>query len=213
MVQADGYAVDPVACEGCAACVYACPAGAIRMVPQQAGTWTQAATQYGPLYHAHLFAGQENSGKLVTLVKQRARLRALDEAADLLLIDGPPGIGCPVIAALSGADAALVVTEPTVSGAHDLGRILDVADHFGVPAVVLVNKADLSLAQSSAIEAACAERDVAVVGRLPYDPAVTEAMVRGEPITVSDGAVSTALCGVWSTIQGLLYDGGPSRHA
>ena len=211
MVQADGYAVDPVACEGCAACVYACPAGAIRMVPQQAGTWTQAATQYGPLYHAHLFAGQENSGKLVTLVKQRARLRALDEAADLLLIDGPPGIGCPVIAALSGADAALVVTEPTVSGAHDLDRILDVADHFGVPAVVLVNKADLSPAQSSAIEAACAERDVAVVGRLPYDPAVTEAMVRGEPITASDGAVSAALRDAWSTIQGLLYDGGPSR--
>ena len=199
------YAVNPVACEGCAACVYPCPADAIRMIPQQAGTWSKAATRYGPLYHAHLFAGQENSGKLVALVKQHARLRALDEGADLLLVDGPPGIGCPVIAALSGADVALVVTEPTVSGAHDLDRILDVADHFGVLAVVLVNKADLSPAQSSAIEAACAERGVAVVGRLPYDPAVTEAMVRGEPIAAADGPVSAALRNVWATVVGLLH--------
>ena len=147
-----------------------------------------------------------DSGKLLALVKQHARLRALDEGADLLLVDGPPGIGCPVIAALSGADVALVVTEPTVSGAHDLDRTVDVADHFGVLAVVLVNKADLSPAQSSAIEAACAERDVAVVGRLPYDPAVTEMMVRGEPIATADGPVSAALSDVWTVVE-LLREG------
>ncbi len=206
-VTADAYAVDALACEGCAACYYACPAEAITMVPQHAGVWFVASTRYGPLYHAHLFAGQENSGKLVTLVKQRARLRAMDEEADLLLIDGPPGIGCPVIAALSGADVALIVTEPTVSGAHDMERILGVAAHFGVPAAVLVNKADLNPVQTAAIERACTADGVPLVGRLPYDPAVTEAMVRGEPITTADGLVGTALQDVWSIVRGLLYDG------
>ena len=122
--EGDAYTVDPIACEGCAACTYECRVNAIEMEPQHVGQWFVATTRYGPLYHAHLFAGQENSGKLVTLVKQMARLRAFDDAADLLLVDGPPGIGCPVIAALSGADLALIVTEPTISGIHDLKRVL-----------------------------------------------------------------------------------------
>ncbi len=191
------YTVDSIACEGCAACFYECPAQAIAMTPQRAGEWYAATTRYGPLYHAHLFAGQENSGKLVTLVKQMARLRALDEEANLLLVDGPPGIGCPVIAALAGADLALIVTEPTVSGAHDLERILSVAAHFQTRAAVLINKHDLCPAQTEAIAAACAERGIPLVGRLPYDPAVTKAMVRGEPITVGNGPVATALLEVW----------------
>jgi len=144
------YMIDALACEGCAACQYECPANAIALHSQRAGQWFIAATHYGPLYHAQLFAGQENSGKLVTLVKQLARLRALDEGADLLLVDGPPGIGCPVIAALAGADLALIVTEPTVSGVHDLERILGVVAHFQVRATVLLNKADLSPAHAEA---------------------------------------------------------------
>ncbi|OQB01341.1 MAG: Septum site-determining protein MinD [Chloroflexi bacterium ADurb.Bin222] len=199
------YAVDPLACEGCAACFYAYPAQAITMTPQRAGQWFVANTRYGPLYHAHLFAGQENSGKLVTLVKQMARLRALDDKADLLLVDGPPGIGCPVIAALAGADLVLVVTEPTVSGAHDLERILGVAAHFQTRAAVLLNKADLSPAQAEAIAAACAARGVPLVGRLPYDPAVTEAMVRGEPVTAGDGPVAAALQEAWERLAAELY--------
>lgn len=205
-VKADGavYTVDPVACEGCAACHYACPADAIRMVLQHAGVWYVASTRYGPLYHAHLFAGQENSGKLVTLVKQRARLRALDDDADLLLVDGPPGTGCPVIAALSGADRALIVTEPTVSGAHDMRRILGVADHFQIPTAVLINKADLSTAQSGAIADLCDQLGVPVVGYLPYDPTVTDAMVHGEPITMHDGPVTDQLTKVWDELKVLL---------
>jgi MinD superfamily P-loop ATPase len=202
----DHYAVNAIACEGCAACFYVCPAEAIRMVQQHAGTWSRAGTRYGPLYHAHLFAGHENSGKLVTLVKQQARLRALDDGADLLLVDGPPGIGCPVIAALSGADLALIVTEPTIAGAHDLERILGVAAHFDIQAAVLINKADLSPEQSGAIEATCATHDVSVIGRLPYDPNVTVSMVRGEPITTSDGPVSAALGCAWVAVQRHLSD-------
>jgi len=195
------YRVDPLACEGCAACVYECPTGAIAMQPQRAGQWFVAATRYGPLYHAHLFAGQENSGKLVTLVKQMARLRGFDDEADLLLVDGPPGIGCPVIAALSGADLALIVTEPTVSGAHDLERALRLTTHFNIPAAVLLNKADLSPVQAEAIAAYCVVNAIPLVGRLPYDPVVTEAMVRGEPVTMTPGPVADALREAWDAIK------------
>jgi len=201
VVPGDTYSVDPIACEGCAACFYECPANAISMQPQRAGQWFVATTRYGPLYHAHLFAGQENSGKLVTLVKQMARLRTFDDEADLLLVDGPPGIGCAVIAALSGADLALIVTEPTVSGVHDLERALGLATHFQIPAAVLLNKADLSAVQAEAVAAYCAANNIPLVGRLPYDSAVTDAMVRGEPITASDGPAAEALRAAWAVLQ------------
>lgn len=142
------YAIDAPACEGCASCFYQCPVEAIHMEQQIAGRWFRSDTQYGPLFHAHLFAGQENSGKLVTLVKAKARRLAMDVDAGLLIVDGPPGIGCPVIAACTGADLALLVVEPTVSGVHDLERILATSEHFGVPASVLINKADLNLKHS-----------------------------------------------------------------
>lgn len=207
----DAFVVDPIACEGCAACSYVCPTGAIHMELQRAGLWFRSQTHYGPFYHAHLFAGQENSGKLVTLVKQMARLHAFDEESDLLLVDGPPGTGCPVIAALSGADMALIVTEPTVSGTHDLARILGLTAHFHIPAVVLLNKADLSPAQSDAIAAVCASPSAdgndgkpPLIGRLPYDPAVTKAMVHGVPVTATDGPVSEALRTAWNALQRLL---------
>ncbi|MBN2391561.1 MAG: ATP-binding protein [Anaerolineae bacterium] len=197
----DTYSVDPIACEGCAACFYECPADAISMQAQRAGQWFVATTRYGPLYHAHLFAGQENSGKLVTLVKQMARLRAFDNEADLLLVDGPPGIGCAVIAALSGADLALIVTEPTVSGAHDLERVLELAAHFNIPATVLLNKADLSPVQAEAITTYCAANGIPLVGSLPYDPTITDAMVRGEPVTAGDGPAAEALRAAWAALQ------------
>jgi len=201
VVPGDTYSVDPIACEGCAACFYECPANAISMQPQRAGQWFVATTRYGPLYHAHLFAGQENSGKLVTLVKQMARLRTFDDEADLLLVDGPPGIGCAVIAALSGADLALIVTEPTVSGVHDLERALGLATHFQIPAAVLLNKADLSAVQAETITTYCAANNIPLVGRLPYDSAVTDAMVRGEPITASDSPAAEALRAAWAVLQ------------
>jgi MinD superfamily P-loop ATPase len=202
----EAYRVEPLACEGCASCFYQCPEEAIRMEEQHAGMWFRSDSRFGPLFHAHLFAGQENSGKLVTLVKQQGRLRALDTGAELLVVDGPPGIGCPVISASAGADMALHVVEPTVSGVHDLERIMGTTDHFGVPSLVAINKADLNPARCEEIAAFCAERGVQVVGRIPYDNVVTEAMVQGQPVTAyTDGPVEEALRGVWSRVKEQLF--------
>jgi MinD superfamily P-loop ATPase len=191
----DTYCVDPLACEGCAACVTQCPEEAIHAEEQQAGLWFRSDTRFGPLFHAHLFAAQENSGKLVTLVKQHGRLLALEEGRKLLIVDGPPGIGCPVISASAGADLALLVVEPTVSGIHDLERALGTVNHFGVPALVCINKADLSPAHSATIEAYCASEGIEVVGKLPYDTTVTEAMVQGQPVTAyqPEGVMASAM--------------------
>ena len=201
----EAYSVEALACEGCASCFYRCPEEAIRMEEQQDGQWFRSNTRFGPLFHAHLFAGQENSGKLVTLVKQQARLRA-KTGADLVLVDGPPGIGCPVISACSGMDLALHVTEPTVSGVHDLQRILGVTEHFRVPSLVVINKADLSPARCSEISAFCAQRGVELLSHIPYDSVVTEAMVRGLPVTAyTDGAVAGALGKMWVRIRDQLF--------
>ncbi len=198
------YAIDDLACEGCAACYFQCPEDAIRMEEQRDGQWFRSDTRFGPLFHAHLFAGQENSGKLVTLVKQQARRWAQDLEAALVLVDGPPGIGCPVISASSGMDLALHVVEPTVSGAHDLERVMGTTDHFDVPSLVLINKADLNPARSQEIAAFCTQRGVEVVGRIPYDTVVTEAMVEGHPVTEyvdGDDPVTAALRGVWERVK------------
>jgi MinD superfamily P-loop ATPase len=199
----DVYRVDTLACEGCAACHYQCPVAAIHMKEQRDGQWFRSDTRFGPLFHARLFAGRENSGKLVTLVKQQARLLAEDTEAALLLVDGPPGIGCPVISACAGADVALHVVEPTVSGVHDLDRIMATTDHFGVPSLVIINKADLNSARSREIIDFCRRRNVEVVGCIPYDTVVTDAMVSGLPVTAyTDGPVTEALREVWTYITG-----------
>ena len=172
------------------------------MQEQQAGQWFRSDTRYGPLFHAQLYAGRENSGKLVNQVKQQASLLALDNAADLLLVDGPPGIGCPVISASAGADLALQVVEPTVSGVHDLERSMATTDHFRVPSLVAINKADLNPRRADEIVAFCANQGVEVVGRIPYDTIVTEAMVHGVPVTAyADGAVAQALKEVWQQVK------------
>jgi MinD superfamily P-loop ATPase len=200
--EAGRYQVDPVACDGCAACVYQCPTGSIHMEEQAAGVFFASSTRFGPLYHAHLHPGQENSGKLVTLVKQRARLQALDEGRELILIDGPPGIGCPVISAISGADLALIVTEPTLAGAHDLERILRTTQHFHVPALVCINKADLYPQGTGEIEAFCAGNGIEVLNHIPFDPTVTQAMVQGTPVTAyrPDAPASRSIAILWEQV-------------
>jgi MinD superfamily P-loop ATPase len=196
------YTVDPIACEGCALCFYQCPTGAVRMEAQVAGQWFRSQSRYGPLFHAALWPGQENSGKLVTLVKQQGRLLAMDEGHDLVLVDGPPGIGCPVISAAAGADLALIVTEPTAAGIHDMGRVWATTQHFGVPALVCINKADLYPAGTAEIEACCQREGLPVVGHIPFDTVVTQAMVQGLPVTVyqPDGPVSQALRLAWKQV-------------
>jgi MinD superfamily P-loop ATPase len=196
------YAIDPVACEGCAVCYYQCPSEAISLEEPQDGVWFRSDTAFGPLVHAHLFAGQENSGKLVSEVRARARQIASEDGQAYVFIDGPPGIGCPVIAAATGVDLALIVIEPTVSGAHDLERVLGVAEHFGVPALVCVNKYDINVDKSREIDEYCAQRGIDVVGHIPFDTVVTEAMVQGQPVTAhQDGPVSDELGRVWERVR------------
>lgn len=211
VVAGTHYHVDPIACEGCAACVHVCPERAIEMQPQRGGRWFRSETPYGPLLHAELLPGRENSGRLVTLVKQQARLLALDQGYPAVLVDGPPGIGCPVISAISGADLALVVAEATASGLHDLKRALATTDHFGVPTLACVNRWDLDPDSARRIEDHCAAQGVGLAGRIPFDEAVVDAMVQGLPVTAAQPAAeaSRALAAVWEFVAGRLNGGGP----
>ena len=206
------YVVDPVACDGCAACVYQCADSSITMHQQTAGKFYISESRYGPLYHAKLFPGQENSAKLVTLVKQRARERALDENCELLVIDGPPGIGCPVISAVSGADMALIVAEPTAAGVHDMHRVLQTVRHFGVPAMVCINKADIYPAGADEIEACCFKNGIEIAGRIPFDSTVTTAMVAGDAVTAfcPEATSSFAITTVWEQVVHSLLEA-PAR--
>lgn len=208
-----GYVIDPIACDGCAACVYQCPEDAIHMQPQIVGRWYRSESCYGPLYHADLYPAQENSGKLVTLVKQNARLHALDNNSHMVILDGPPGIGCPVIAAAAGADLALVVTEPSAAGIHDMRRALQTTSHFRIPTLVVINKADIYPEGTAEIEVICAGLGIEITGRVPFDPTVTEAMMNGEPVTAYSPAApaSQALAIIWQSIATrLIPSGGPN---
>jgi len=198
------YRVDPVACEGCGFCFHICPVDAIAMEENLSGHWFIADTRYGPLVHARLGIAQENSGKLVAQVRQKARQIAQERNLDYIISDGPPGIGCPVISSLSGANAALLVTEPTLSGIHDLERVLGVCRHFGVTALVCINKYDLNEENTRRIEGYCADRGIGVVARIPFDNAVTEAMVRSKPVVeYSSGRVSQEIEKLWDGISGI----------
>jgi len=199
----DVYWIDPVACDGCAACVYACPTGAIKMEVQQEGNWFRSATPYGMLFHAELFPGRENSGKLVTLVKQNARLWAEDHQNPLVIIDGPPGIGCPVISACAGADLGLIVTEPSMAGLHDLKRIQATLDHFHVPQVISINKADIYPDGAEQIREFAAEHQIEILGEVPFDPQVPESMLIGSPVTEEypDSPSAIAIHHLWDSIS------------
>jgi MinD superfamily P-loop ATPase len=208
-VQGGQYSIDAVACDGCAACVYQCPTQAIRMEPQLAGHWFRSNSRYGPLFHAALRPAHENSGKLVTLVKQQARLLGLDTGGQVVIVDGPPGIGCPVISAASGADLAAIVAEPTAAGIHDMERVLQTTGHFRVPSLICINKADVYPAGVEQIEAYCREHSIEMVGRIPFDATVTEAMVQGEPVTAyrPDAPASQAIVEIWQRATARLNSG------
>lgn len=198
--------IDPIACDGCAACVYACPEGAISMIRQQEGNWFQSNTSCGMLFHAELFPGRENSGKLVTLIKQQARLYAEDIQSQCVVIDGPPGIGCPVISACAGTDLGLIVTEPSLMGLHDLKRVLGTLRHFHIPAVICINKADIYLEGTRAIREFAAAEDIELVGEIPYDESIPKSMIEGKPVTslFPDSSAAQAIQAVWNKTIGFL---------
>lgn len=196
------FTVDPVSCEGCKICSLVCPAGAVFMEENVSGEWYISETKYGPLVHAKLGIAEENSGKLVAKVRQIAKDIAEKERRDYVIIDGPPGIGCPVIAALSGVDLAIIVTEPTLSGMHDMERVAQVSKHFGVPTKVVVNKYDLNPKNSKTIKQLCGRADIEVLALLPFSREVSESIVQGVPLVeFSRNGISADIALLWERIR------------
>lgn len=200
------FTVDPVHCEGCKVCVQICPVQAIDFVERICGYAYISETEYGPMSHADLIPGMENSGKLVTLVRQNSKKLAEDGGHKLVLVDGPPGIGCPVIASLADIEYGLVVVEPTLSGIHDLERALQLLDHFKVESLVCINKHDLNDENTAAIGKFCDGEGIEMVGLIPFDPEVTKAMVAGRPVVeyAPDSPASEAIKEIWERLASIL---------
>jgi len=199
----DDFVVDPIGCEGCGVCVYFCPEKAIDFPANTCGEWFISDTRFGPMVHARLGIAEENSGKLVTLVRQEAKKLSEEKGLDLILTDGPPGIGCPVIASIGGASAVLIVTEPTVSGKHDMERVVQLSAHFNVPAMVCVNKFDINLEMTRQIESYAEQKGLPCLGRIPFDPIFTKAMVQAQTVfeynTVSQAGL--AVKNIWKALS------------
>lgn len=198
--EGEPFVVDPVGCEGCGVCVRFCPEKAIDFPDRLCGEWMISKTPFGPLVHAKLYAAAENSGKLVSEVRQQAKKIALAEERSLIITDGPPGIGCPVIASLTGASNVLVVTEPTLSGEHDLVRVLALARHFKIPAAVCVNKWDINGTMAKRIEDKAREAGASVAGRIRYDRAVTEAQIQAKAVVELDSPSGEDIRKVWENL-------------
>jgi MinD superfamily P-loop ATPase len=208
----DRFSIDPLACEGCGVCVESCPSRAIDFLERTCGQWFVSSTPSGPMVHARLGIAAENSGKLVSIVRQQAKRVAAGNGASAILVDGPPGIGCPVIAAMTGASAVLVVTEPTVSGAHDMERVLELANHFQLPAAVSVNRWDLNPEGCDRIESRAAELGAALAGRIRYDPTVTRAQVAGRTAIEIGGPAADDIRQVWRRVRGWLANEGGTHE-
>ncbi len=198
----DQYKVDEIECEGCGVCAWICPSEAIVLREKICGEWFISDTRFGPMVHARLGIAEENSGRLVTLVRQQAKTLAEKRGHSLMITDGPPGIGCPVIASIGGATSVLIVAEPTVSGFHDMERVAQLAAHFRVPALLCINKFDLNIEQTQAIENKASEQGIRVLDRIPFDPTVTYAMVQGQTVLEYDGSspAAKAIHQIWSDI-------------
>ena len=200
------FEVNPIECEGCGVCVYFCPEKAIDFPLNTCGEWYISDTRFGPMVHARLGIAEENSGKLVSLVRQEARKLAEEKNLELILSDGPPGVGCPVIASIGGATAVLIVTEPTVSGKHDMERVVQLADHFKVPAMICVNKFDLNLELTRDIENFAKEKGLSCLGRIPFDPIFTKAMIQAQTVFEynTESKVGQAIKEIWENLSNRL---------
>jgi len=196
------YFIDTLSCEGCGVCSHFCPEEAVRFEPVVNGQWFVSDTRFGPMVHARLGIAEENSGKLVSLVRAHAKKIAEEQNISYIIVDGPPGIGCPVIASVTGADAVLIVTEPTVSGEHDLERVAALAGHFAIPVFLCVNKFDINPDLSRVIEDKARSAGTALVGMIHYDPAVTDAQIKGLPVVeMEDTVAGRDIREVWANLS------------
>ncbi len=196
-----GFRIDPIACEGCGVCVQLCPRQAFDFSDRRCGDWFVSDTRCGPMVHARLGIAAENSGKLVTLVRDRAKQVALRLGHRPILIDGPPGIGCPVIASITGASGVVIVTEPTVSGLHDMARVLELTQHFAIQAAVCVNRWDLHPEGTARIEELACKHGAFVAGRIRYDTAVTRAQVEGRAVVELGGQAADDIRDLWTRLR------------
>jgi MinD superfamily P-loop ATPase len=199
----ENFIIDPIHCEGCKVCVVNCPVDAIEFNERVCGQAYISETRYGPMSHARLTPGMENSGKLVTLVRQNASKLAEKWGKSLILVDGSPGIGCPVIASIANIDAAVVVVEPTLSGIHDLKRALELLEYFKIVPMVVVNKYDINEKNTTDLETYCNRHEITLLGKIPFDPTITKSMVQGIPVVDYDSKAisSIAIKKVWNRFR------------
>lgn len=203
-MEGGDLAYDRFSCEGCALCSRICPAGAVSMKVKECGEWYVSKTAYGPMAHARLRVAEENSGKLVTVVRREAKRLAEQTGVETIYIDGPPGIGCPVISSITGVDLAVLVTEPTLSGLHDLDRIARLARQLKVRTAVCVNKYDLNGEMTAKIEDYCRSSAIELVGRIPYDRSVIESLSRGEAVVhATHSEAAGAIRDIWDKVLSL----------
>lgn len=198
----ESFVVDTLSCEGCGVCAAFCPVRAIEMKPHRSGTWFESSTPNGPMVHARLGIAEGNSGKLVTVIRKKAREIASAENGQFIIVDGSPGTGCPVIATVTGSSFVLMVTEPSVSGIHDLKRVHSLVEHFKVKCAVCVNRADINNEKSAEIAGYCRDKGIPLLGTIPYDKDVTEAQIAGKSVVeYSAGPASAAIKDLWNRIK------------
>ena len=201
------YTIDPIACEGCGVCVKFCPVEAIEFEDAVNGRWFISQTRFGPMVHARLGIAQDNSGKLVCVIRKQAAQLAAEQQKDIIIVDGAPGIGCPVIASITAADLVLIVTEPTVSAKHDLDRVLELTRHFGIPTAVCINKYDINLWLAQMIEKNTQQENKTVIGRINYDNVVTKAQVAGKSLVeYADGQLKQQIVSLWESLLDMLKE-------
>ena len=206
------YTIDSVSCEGCGVCVYFCPVDAIKFEDAVNGQWFVSETRFGAMVHARLGIAQENSGKMVSLIRKEAKQIAAKGNNDLIIVDGSPGIGCPVIASIAGANLVLVVTEPTLSGRHDLDRVTELTEHFNITTVICINKCDINSKVAEEIKNMALERNLKVVGEIAYDPAVTKAQIAAKSIVEhSNGDIKKQVVSLWESVLGELEETADTR--
>ena len=199
------YRIDPIACEGCAVCAHVCPVEAVDLAPSINGEWFVSETRHGPMVHARLGIAEENSGKLVTTIRREAKRIAEEHGLGLVIIDGSPGIGCPVIASITGASLVLIVTEPTRSGLHDLDRVADLARHFRIPTAVCVNKSDINPEMTAKIRERCTEKSIEMMGEVRYDTTVTRAQIEAKSIVEhNNGTAAQDIRSLWDAVYSRL---------